>query len=245
MTKKQPNDELSKALSADSSQDLSWEESVAHYLKDHPEFFERYRELFASLTLPHPDHGSAISLVERQLQALRSRDTETQRHLRELVDIARENDLLGERLHHFAVAMIDAAALEDVLGTAHDLLRQEFRLDAVAVLLQTDEVDVHNVRAEFVRADDPHFAALWRRCLGKRAVCGVKLDADSMAYLFSGRVADIQSVALIPMKDASTNGLLCLGSRDARRFHPEMGVVYLQRLGELLLRACARYLRSP
>ena len=226
------------------SEELSWEQAVAHYLEGHPDFFERHTEVLANLILPHPDHGGAVSLIERQLQVLRQRDAGSQRQLRELVEIARENDMLGERLHRFAIAMIDAASLEDVLGTAQDLLRQEFHLDAVTVLLQTERVDIHNARAEFIRADDPHFSALWRRCAGKRAVCGVKLESEQLHYLFAARSGEMQSLALIPMQDASIKGLLCLGSREARRFHPDMGVVYLQRLGELLLRACAHYLHS-
>lgn len=233
MSKKQPNEEL------------SWDEAVARYLEQHPEFFEQHTDLLAKLRLPHPGHGQAISLLERQVLVLNERDRLAQKQLRELIDIARENDLIGERLHHFAVAMVDCGSLDDVFGTAQDLLRQEFRLDAVAILLHSEFAGVHAGRSEFVRADEPTFVALSRRCEGRRVVCVSALDDATMAQLFAGRAPDIQSLALIPLKDASTHGVLCLGSRDARRFHPEMGGVFLQRLGELLMRACARHLNRP
>lgn len=232
MSKKQPSDEL------------SWDEAVARYLEENPDFFEQHIDLLATLRLRHPGHGQAISLLERQLLVLSERDRATQKQLRDLIDIARENDLIGERLHHFAVAMIDCGSLDDVFGTAQDLLRQEFRLDAVAILLQSEFAGAHAGRAEFVRADDPTFVALMRRCEGRRVVCATALDSVSMTQLFAGRAGEIQSLALVPLQDASTRGVLVLGSRDARRFHPEMGGVFVQRLGDLLMRACARHLRA-
>ena len=232
MTKKQPSDEL------------SWDEAVARYLEEHPEFFEQHTELLTKLRLRHPGHGQAISLLERQVLVLNERDRAAQKQLRELIDIARENDLIGERLHHFAIAMVDCGSLDDVFGTAQDLLRQEFRLDAVAILLHSEFAGAHAGRTEFVRADDPTLVALSRRCEGRRVVCVPALDDAIMTQLFAGRAGEIQSLALVALKDASTHGVLVLGSRDARRFHPEMGGVFVQRLGDLLMRACARHLRA-
>jgi uncharacterized protein YigA (DUF484 family) len=40
-------------------------------------------------------------------------------------------------------------------------------------------------------------------------------------------------MALVPLGDASVFGILALGSEDPQRFYPEMGVLYLRRIGEL------------
>ena len=49
-------------------------EDVAHYLREHADFFNQHHELFTRLTVPHPQHGGqAISLAERQLHALRDK----------------------------------------------------------------------------------------------------------------------------------------------------------------------------
>ena len=45
----------------------------------------------------------------------------------------------------------------------------------------------------------------------------------------------------IALKRGETLGLLALASEDAQRFYPEMGTLYLQRLGEV---AAASLLRS-
>jgi uncharacterized protein YigA (DUF484 family) len=43
----------------------------------------------------------------------------------------------------------------------------------------------------------------------------------------------VRSVALVPLGGSSVFGLLALGSEDPRRFFPEMGTLYLRRIGEL------------
>lgn len=227
------------------SEELSWEEAVCRYLEDNPDYFQRHLDVLSGLFVPHPDHGGAISLIERQVQVLREQNAAAQAQLRDLVGIARQNDMAAERLHHFAIAMIDAGSLEDVFDTTRDLLRQEFSLDAVVTLLKPAPVHGIAQRPEFARAEDPQFEALFARCEGKRVVCTGKLDSDAMRYLFAAQAPEIKSLALIPLKDASRTGLLCLASGDGHRFHPEMGVIFLLRIGELFMRAVARFLNRP
>src|ERR1700745_2361334 len=77
------------------------EESVASYLQQHPEFFERHQAVLARLRLPHARGGSTISLVERQIEVLRERQAALENKLAELVRVARANDIICERLHRF------------------------------------------------------------------------------------------------------------------------------------------------
>lgn len=229
MTKKSPSEEL------------SWEEAVSRYLEDNPEYFRHRPEVLAAIDVPHLGRGKTPSLIERQVQVLRHKNLAVEQQLRELLAMARENDVLGERLHRFAISMIDAASLDDVLDTAKDMLRQEFRLDAVVVLLQAQSGG-ESGRPELVDTAHPTFTAVLRQCTGKKPICGGKYTDEIMSYLFSGLTPEIKSTALVGLADSARNGVLVLGSRDPHRFHPEMGTLYLTRLGELLMRAAARYL---
>ena len=69
------------------------EQAVHDYLAAHPDFFERHSTLLSSLHLPHAS-GGAVSLVERQVSVLRQKELKLQRQLRELLNVARENDTL-------------------------------------------------------------------------------------------------------------------------------------------------------
>ena len=46
-------------------------EDVAHYLQDHPQFFDEYADLLADIHIPHPQDDRVVSINERQVIALR------------------------------------------------------------------------------------------------------------------------------------------------------------------------------
>ena len=48
-------------------------EEVAKYLRDHPDFFEEYMDLLATIHVPHPSGKHAIPLAERQVLTLREK----------------------------------------------------------------------------------------------------------------------------------------------------------------------------
>jgi uncharacterized protein YigA (DUF484 family) len=62
------------------------------------------------------------------------------------------------------------------------------------------------------------------------------------AGLFGDGAAHLRSFAYLPLRAGETFGLLALASEDAQRFYPEMGTLYLARLGELVGAAIARHL---
>src|SRR5210317_743301 len=83
------------------------ERSIHDYLAAHPDFFERHSTLLSSLNLPHAS-GGAVSLVERQVAVLRQKDLKLERQLKELIEVARANDLLGAKIHELTMHLLDA-----------------------------------------------------------------------------------------------------------------------------------------
>lgn len=231
MSQKLPNSDL--------QQEISWEDAVARYLDDHPDYFQRHPELLARLTLLHQVGGRAVSLIERQVQVLRDQSRNLQRQLRELVGNARDNDALADRLHRLALAMMDARALDDALDAAGDILRQEFRLEGVRLLLRARDGFAAG-RAEVV-ADEAMLDELLRKIVSGKPTCGEVPEPSVLRTLFGDDAVDLKTWALIPLGGASPFGVLCLGSRDPYRFHAGMGTVYLLRLGELLTHGLARH----
>ena len=64
----------------------------------------------------------------------------------------------------------------------------------------------------------------------------VELELQDLerAFLFGADAADIGSVALMPLGDKGTVGLLALGSPDRDRFHPGMSTEFLARVADLI-----------
>ena len=91
--------------------------SVADYLQTFPDFFERNSPLLAKLRLPHlRDVGATVSLVERQVEVLRERNQSLERKLKELVDVARANDALADRIHRLSQRLIRAHTLLETIN---------------------------------------------------------------------------------------------------------------------------------
>ncbi len=222
--------------------EVSWEEAVAKYLEEDPEFFARHPTLLAELNIPHVDRGEAESLIERQVSILRDKNRKTQQQLQDLVKVARENDALGERLHRVTVALCDAASLDDVMGSVQDMLRQDFSLDATCLRIKTSAEVMQN-RPEAVPAGDNAFGALIKEIGSGSIACKDDLPAELAGYLFGDDADVIRSTALLALGGTAPWGLLALGSRDVKRFHPELGTVYLIRLGEIVTSTLQRFLR--
>jgi uncharacterized protein YigA (DUF484 family) len=213
--------------------EVSWEDAVTRFLEDNPDFFTDRPELLAQLELTHPERGTAVSLIERQVGVLREQNQTLQRQLRELISNARENDVIGRRLHEFACALLQAGGVAELIDVSRSQIREKFRLDAVALRLGVASVP-ETAPQEVVAEDDDDIRQLLESARGKAPVCGVALPEVLQARLFGETAEGIRSVVIVPLAGDHFRGGLILGSQDPHRFEPGMATDYLVRLGELL-----------
>ncbi|GEM_PF-27419 len=220
-------------------------ESVVAWLEAHPEFFAREPELLARLEIPHPDGDGVVSLVQRQLQALRQRHIQLEANIAELVQVARDNERVNRRLHALALELMAAGTVDDVICATLAAMRDQFDTELV-VLKLIDQGDGH-LRARdragvWQRSDAAieHFVEFFR----ERRVHSGQLDAAQLQALFDERASEVGSVALLPLKATQNIGLLALGHADERRFHPAKGLLFLTQLGELLSQRLAAVLAA-
>jgi uncharacterized protein YigA (DUF484 family) len=73
-----------------------------------------------------------------------------------------------------------------------------------------------------------------------RPYCGPQL-IDEIKHWFGEGATNLRSFSMIPLKTKQTIGLLVLASEEPQRFYPEMGTLYLQRIGELISTSISRY----
>lgn len=232
-----------KSRSEETQKELSWDDAVGRFLEENPDYLVRRPDVLARIALSHDVGGRAVSLIEHQVRVLRERNESLEHQLHDLVAIARDNDAIANRLHRFAVAMIDSQSVEDVFDAAYELLRKEFKLDAVAIRLKMFKAEKPG-RAECVDESDHALATLLERLDRGKPVCGTQ-DEDLTRYLFGDNGATMKSCALIPFGETRPCGVLALGSVDARRFTASMGTVHLGKLGEMLWRALSGKIHTP
>ena len=212
-------------------------DAVATYLQQHPEFFEEYADLLSSIYIPHPHGGRAISINERQILALREKARKLESKLRELIEFGEENDAIGEKLQRLVLALIGARDIEATLSVLNFNLHEDFAVPHIALRLWPQ--DFASTLAEFaaVSAEARAFA---------ESLNGPYCNANAMvdtASWFGDAGARLRSFAYVPLRTDKSLGLLALASEDPQRFYPEMGTLYLNRLGELAAAAVMRYLQ--
>jgi uncharacterized protein YigA (DUF484 family) len=210
------------------------EDSIADYLKRHPDFFERHATLVLGLKLPHAVGGAAISLVERQVTMLRQRNGQLERQFKDLVAVAKQNDALVEKIHQLCLNLMRAPTLAARLERLETGLREDFAAER-AVLVLFPDAPADAVREGFVRrlgSDDPDVRPFATFLRAAKPRCGPLRDRQK--NIFERDADEVSSAALVPLGVESRLGFLIIGSRDPDHFHPGKRMDFLARLGEVL-----------
>ena len=212
-------------------------EQVAEFLKQNPGFFENHVDILMNLQIPHPHGGRAVSIGERQLVAVREKAKILEDKLRELIQFGEENDAVGEKVHRLCCRLIEAPSLDAALDTLYLDLLDHFAVPHVAVRLWSVAEENPDTK-EFSPV-----AAELREFVEKMTVPYTGNHAVyEMQSWFGESAAHLKSFALVRLaRDGRTFGVVALASEDPKRFYPEMGTLYLARIGELMSHALWRF----
>jgi uncharacterized protein YigA (DUF484 family) len=221
------------------------ETAIADYLQGNPDFFERHATLLTKLKLPHNRGSSAISLVERQVAALRDKNEKLESRLRELIEVARGNDVLAAKIHRLACRLVRADGAAGVMEALEASLREDFGASEWLLLLPADGASelaqLNSRHLRVVRTGASELKMFETLFESGRPRCGQIRDSQR-DYLFGAGTVEIGSAALVPLgakvaSKQSTVALLAIGSPDAERFHPAMSTEFLARIGDLVSEA--------
>lgn len=204
---------------------------VEEYLLVHPDFFEQHLALLETLKIPHPT-GPAVSLITRQMELLRTRNRRIQVQLNDILQIARDNDSLHQRMHKLTLTLLDAVSVEDALAGLRWALLQYFQADFVALRIFEPRVD--SPIADLWAGTPDDWTELWGEFLeiGKPE-CG-KADPILLRSVFGENHQEVRSQSLVPLQHAGLRGVLGIGSRDPIRFEEGMGAHFLVQMGEIV-----------
>lgn len=218
---------------------------VAALLKAQPDFFTRHADTFATLTVPHPHEGRAISLGERQILTLRERLHTVERRLAALLHNASDNERTMARMQEWSLTLLaarHATALPEIVAQG---LSEHFDVPEVALRLWDTTAPAHRIGAP---------APTWARPVSE----DVRLFADSLQAPYCGTDTGFEavqwltrpaaSIALIPLRTPDHDaafGLLVLASPDPLRYAADMGTDVLTHIGALVGAALSRLLAAP
>lgn len=220
---------------------------IAAWLRRHPAFLQQFPDLALTLVVPR-EQGSAASLAGYQLEILRDKNRELSRRLQELFANAQDNERLAVRTHQLTLALMKQNRAADTVRAMAASLEEDFSGDLVRVVLFLHDrsasidgldstLDDSGDWLQTLAEDDPRLAP-FRDCLKDgEPICG-RLQPEKNALLYGMRAEDVASSALLPIPG---RGLIAVGSRDANRFFPGMGTLFLRMMGDAFDTAMRRF----
>jgi uncharacterized protein len=221
----------------DKAQDKIGAHEIAAWLRRHPNFLQQFPDLALTLMVPR-EQGSAASLAGYQLEILRDKNRELSRRLQGLFANAQENERLAVRTHQLTLALMKQNRAADTVRAMAASLEEDFNGDLVRMVLFAPVPHLDDCDWLQILAEEDNRLAPFRDCLKDgEPICG-RLQPEKNALLYGMRAEDVASSALLPLPGL---GLLAVGSRDANRFFPGMGTLFLRMMGESFDTAMRRF----
>jgi len=216
-----------------SDEKTSLKKVVASYLRKHPDFLINHPDVLEALELNHQT-GAAVSLIERQINQLRTSNEEMGRQLKRLVQVASENEVLMSRLHGLTLELMLIGSKQEFFTHLGNSLLNDFNADILQIcLFDPDKAELAGEDVMGIKADDPAMEPFRALLEKNQTICG-RLSESKLNFLFGSKARWVQSTALIPLGEQGVDGMMAIGSSDAARFYPGMGTLFLDLLANVI-----------
>ncbi len=204
--------------------DMPKPEEVVDYLRANPDFFGQREDLLVELGLG--DAGGSALFYERQLQVLRDRLTHHQAKIEFIVDGVRNNQKLESDFLQVAISLLAHRGYNDSpVETVNQLMKRQFDIEESVIILKPGTAD----------PEPPRYEAVRQRVAHTGSVCDDRLSSALRESIFGAGEQSVQSCAFIPLPfEDELLGVMTLGSHSRIRFQPDIGVMFLDRLGLLI-----------
>lgn len=225
------------------------DESVAAYLRDHPDFLLRHSDLIETLVPPErrvegAAGGVVLDLQRFMLERMRGELGEMRRTQGELISMGRSNMAAQSRIHEAVLALLTAPTFERLIETVTDDLSILLDLDVATLCVErrAAEGDVGgeaDISVRGLHRLEP--GAINQAMQGRRRIQltgGIQGDPAIFGPL-AGLVRS-QAFIRLQISTATPPALLALGARDPDAFEAGQGTELLDFLGrslELTVRA--------
>jgi hypothetical protein len=216
------------------------EKVVREFLRNNPDFLDKNTDILETMVLPH-NSGKAVSLVERQVGVMRDRNKEMRSRLDNMLQTAKENDLLFEKTKRLVLNLLEAKTLGALVEAVYDSLGKDYGIEFYSLTLFGDEKKLPRTMARIASTEKAN-ERVGTLIGANRAVCGI-LREDEMMFLFGERGRQVGSVAAVPLRYDSLYGILAVGNRDPNFYKSSMGTLFLSYIAEILNRVLPGHLK--
>lgn len=216
------------------------EKVVREFLRDNPDFLDKNTDILETMVLSH-NSGKAVSLVERQVGVMRDRNREMRSRLDNMLQTAKDNDLLFEKTKRLVLNLLEAKTLSALIEAVYDSLGKDYGIEFYSLTLFGDETKLPRTMARIASTEKAN-ERIGTLIGANRTVCGV-LREDEMVFLFGERGRQVGSVAAVPLRYDSLYGILAVGNSDPNFYKSSMGTLFLSYIAEILNRVLPNHLK--
>lgn len=212
------------------------EREVVAFLKAQSDFFSRHPDLLEAVELRHKA-GSAVSLIERQVDMLRAKNQRLEDRLTRLMDAARENEKRADKVQRLARTLIRAPSLGNVVVGLAKCMREDFGIEETMVGVASAQLKRYDIEGLVALEGEGKLARAFENFFRTRLVeCG-PISEDRAQLLFPKAQELPRSAAIVPLEKEKSLGMIALGSVDPERFQPRQGKMFLEMTAELVAAA--------
>lgn len=215
-------------MSTDKKNKVSNKE-IAEYLILNPNFFKENPEVLNSIEIIH-ESGAAVSLIQKQVELLRSNYNSTTDKLMELLGIAKNNEDIFILTKELILSLIDASSIEEIVALIEKSFVADFGAKKSKVLFFTES----SKNLPKGRVKNPAEA---RNILGNllkpgKIFCG-EVNKKVAKFIFNQKTG-VKEIALVPLNSSSLLGLIALGSDQPGKYSDNKDTLFLDFIAEVV-----------
>tara|TARA_B100000586_G_scaffold265506_1_gene237290 strand:+ start:858 stop:1532 length:675 start_codon:yes stop_codon:yes gene_type:complete len=202
---------------------------VADYLILNPDFFKENPEVLNSIEIVH-DSGAAVSLIQKQVELLRSDYNSTTDKLMELLANAKSNDDIFILTKKLILDLINASKVEEITVLLEKRFKTDFGAEKSRVLFFTES----NKNLPKGRVKSPTEASdkLAGLVNPGEIFCG-EVSQDFSRFIFNDK-APVKEVALVPLTSKTLHGVIALGSDQQGKYTENKDTLFLDFIAEVV-----------
>lgn len=242
MTSKAPRTETSEPSELTDAQ-------VVRFLRENPDFLERYPQLLSVIRAPERQFedadeagGEVVDLQGAMLSRMRSELAQREEQSSELIDASRANLQSQNRVHAAVIAILSARSLDHMIEILTIDLAGLLNVDAVALCLEGGMVtptSAQGVRVVPVATIDKILDV--SRTVSLRE----NVEGDRRIYGEAAGLVRSEAMLRLSVREDAPCALLAMGSREPDRFHTGQGSELLTFLARILEHSIRTWLDLP
>lgn len=204
---------------------------IAEFLILNPEFFKENPEVLNSIEIVH-ETGSAVSLIQKQVEILRSNYNSTSDQLMEFLVVAKNNEKIFSLTKKLILSLIEANNIGEIVSLLEKSFKYDFGAKSSRVLFFAKASK--NIPSGKLKSPSDASEILGT-LLKQKVIYSGKINKKISSFVFDKK-SNIKESVLIPLKCKSLKGLIALSSDEIGKYDKEKDTLFLDFIAEVVSR---------